>query len=533
MGDACDPFNLNAILEADGQYKGERPLKLSNEQFTDTPRAYYELHMTNKQGPTPDWFGQAKANVKEGAGIFNAMNYKRPSQWMPAEMYQQIDNEFKTWYANGAKMEDYKAIRKEAKGILDDMDAVIIEDGAQALADNMGIRPQDIQYAQAYFKWLVDAGPLDITNNPAMKSLRKAATTISKAQANMNLMWTFGNVADMVRVYSHYLAKGGPKAIVDGTLNALSKGNPFKRHEDLGKLGLYDSAYLEQQGKNNDPFSWSITAQKNIAHHLDIASGGDGVQGVKEVLFDHSPWDVPAFEQTPSAGLLFGLARYPIYEANWYYETFKKAAAGDQQAATEMATYLLAKSAFIGLASSIPAPVYAALPEDWKEQVKRFEESLPTNLLAKGSNAAIQGLTGQDLSIDLTTYTQPAGGGLGARLSSVANTGKSVVTNATKGVVDVAQGDYDAAALNGLAAVSAFNNFFGVTNDIKYLEYLNSASITKLYGTVAKGLEKDWDSEKWTSGLLKSQFGTSVKDNDTEPKRKGMNLGIGKIDTGL
>lgn len=89
-----------------------------------------------------------------------------------------------------------------------------------------------------------------------------------------------------------------------------------------------------------------------------------------------------------------------------------------------------------------------------------------------------------------------------------------MVTNATKGLVDVAQGDYDAAALNGLAAVSAFNNFFGVTNDIKYLEYLNSASITKLYGTVAKALEKDWDSHQWTKGLLKSQFGASVYDED-------------------
>lgn len=527
MGSSCDPYNLAAIMEAAEVSKGEQPSRLQ-EELNPEQQGYYESHMAQTQG-TPNFFDVAKEQYKRGVGsVLSDMAYRSPSQWMPEELYQPIEQEFQQWYKNGAKPEEYKAISKQANDILKQMDSVIEEHGGQALADILGIKPEQIQYAQQYFDWVAKKGPLDITTNPHTKGMRVLATGIAKAQANMNLMWTFGNVADMIRVYSHYAGKGGFDKVMQGTIAALKQGNPFKRSPELAKMGLYDSVHYENQGANMDPFSWSITAQKNIAHHLDIATGGDGIKGVREVLFDRTPWDLPTFEQTPNRSLLWGLARYPIYEAHWYYDTVRKMLSGDKQAQSEMGLYLLAKTAFLGGASLIPAPIYQYfMTQDDKDQWHELEKNLPVNLIGKATNEAIKTTTGEDFSIDLAGYTQPFGGTIGARLSSLVGSAWKAFQSAGSIPRNIKEGDLDAATINGIASISALMNFTGVTGDLKALNYLNSAQLTKLYGTVAKGLEKDWDSEKWTKNLLKSQFGPAVYDEDKgQPKAASDNLNL-------
>jgi len=520
MGDGCNRKNTVAVIRAGNQIQGdifseaERVKNFSGEQ-----RFYYEKVMANHFGINPKKKGVSRLdvlkkrtkNASQPEGVMDDRLYARPSEQFSKKFMSAIDGKMKA-----ATPENYaEKVAKPMRTLLAALDKVTVNSKSRADLNKQlakfGLDADNLYDARDYVKWLADGGP---NQKSWASALTKKAGVIAKAQANLNMAWTLGNSSDIIRVYSHYASrKGGLKAILEGTATAI-KANPFKRNPQLAKQGIYETQYIDQQGANNDPFTWSITAQKNLTYHIDKAIGSDGKTGVRELLFDSTPWDRPRYDRSPEANLVFGLARFPINEARWHYKTVKQALQGDARAAANYGLYSIAKAAMLGAASLIPAPVYIAMPKEMREEIEAVENKYGTNLLKRVSGAVLQ-KAGINASIDLTTYTQPGGGQLGARAASLVNTGTSVVKNTVKAGIDGVQGNIPAAGVNAIAAASAFANFTGYKAEV--LGLLNSTTITELFETTGKELEREFDSDRYSRNIVKAVFGQrNVKKNEDE-----------------
>lgn len=524
MGNGCTPKNTVAHIRAANQIQGDIFSEAERvKNFDGEQRFYYEKVMANHFGISPKKTGSSRLDVlkkrtktaSQPEGVMDEIIYARPSEQFSKKFMAGIDRKMNAYYKAGKNGDYQKEIAAPVRKVIKALDDITVNSKSRADLNRQlkpfGLTADTLYDARDYLKWLEQGGP---TQKSWASAFTKKAAVVSKAQANLNMAWTLGNGVDMIRVYSHYATqKGGLKAVIQGTAEALSK-NPFKQDKALGKKGLYQTQYLDREGGNNDPFSWSITAQKNITYHIDKAIGGDGLSGTRKLLFDSTPWDRPRYDRSPEANLVFGLARYPINETRWHYKTIKAALQGDGRAAANYALYALAKGALIGGASLIPAPVYMALPKEMKEQIEATEKQYGFNLLKRVSGEVFK-KAGINANIDLTTYTQPGGGQLGARAASLVNTGTSVAKNTTKAVIDGAQGKLPAATVNAIAAASAFANFTGYKSEA--LGLANSTTITELFETTGKELEREFDSDRYSRNVVKAVFGQrNVKKGEDE-----------------
>jgi hypothetical protein len=323
----------------------------------------------------------------------------------------------------------------------------------------------------------------------------------------------------MLRIGSHYATKSpkGPIHVMTGIADAVKAtgGNPFKRLPELEKQHIYDSAAFDRGQGFNNFFSHSIIAQKNIAYYLDKASGGDGYSGMRDIVFENKPWDQAFAYRTTAHPLLYGLARFPISESRWYLNTTKKALTGDKSAAANLLLFSAMKYFVTGSKSLVPAPIYmganAADPEGTKKLFSAFDKAFGGNAVSYLSGAGFAAAGAPGVSLDLGEYTQPFGGGLGARLASIKDTGMSGITNTVRAGVNAVEGKPAAAALHALAAASALNNFANFSGSIPGLNWLdkaNSTTVTKVLSATGKSLEKEYNQDQTAREELKAVLGS-------------------------
>jgi len=510
--------------------------------MTAEDRGYYERYMANTFGIKPA--SSKRLNSTGGEGVppsrqrsawdatkktgekVDGQMFDRPSQIFSKKFYGAIDARITAWEKNKAKQSYSEGVGNPAKSLLKAIDTEL--KGARtpkqidARMAKFGLDSKTVYAGKDYLTWLSKGGHTQQESNRAISVLNNTGSNIAKAQASLQLTWTLGNGADMQRVYSHYLTRK-PSSVVNviqGTVDAIAatKGQPWRRIPELEAKGVYGSDYQDRGGKNLTPFELSITAQKNLVYHLDKAAGGDGLGGIRDQLFDSSPWDRPVWDRSPDTKLLFGLARYPINEARWLFKTVGAAARGNHAEQANLLLYGLGRAFFFGSASMIPQ---WAVNEKRKEQLKNFDEAHGLNQVRTFSREMFSKF-GINAELDFSSYLSPLGGSLGSRASSLKTTADKAGKNATESVFDLAKGNVAAAGVRAVGAASALNNLTNWGKAVKLLGAMNSTEITDLMDTVAKGLEGEFKKpDQLPREAAKDLFGGTIKKPE-KPKATGL-----------
>lgn len=515
MGDACQkPKNHVAVDRALNQANGSDPFteaeRLKN--FDGEQRAHYERIMANAFGIGR---GEKKASALDALpkmtensskpkmfGKGNERYWSRPSEIFSKKFYGAIDKKFEVWQKKGGHPTSYQEmVGRPAKTLLSAIEKVLKDSVTNKALLNrdlkkLGLDADTVYDARRYLDWVAKGG--HTRKGEYLEDLTKLGGNIAKAQANFQMLWTLGNGADMVRVYSHYLTRKGASVmdVLQGTMDAMraTKNNPFKRIPELEQKGVYSSEHLDRGGQNVNPFEWSVTAQKNLTYYLDKAAGGDGMTGIRDQLFDSKPWDRGFYDRNHDLGLVWGLARYPINESRWLLKTAKAAYQGDKREVANLLVYSMARAFFFGGASNIPAPIYRGLSKDDKEAIKLNDEKMKLNL-AKIASRKLLGMIGVDAEINMGEYVQPFGGTIGARAESIKTTADTVAASGTKTVRTLAKGNLPAAAAHAAATTSALANLTNYEKAVKLLGGVNSATVTKLFSTLGKEMEGEFKRE--------------------------------------
>ncbi len=521
-----EPKNLVAQTRAAGQIQGDIFSEAERvKDFTGMQRYHYERVMANHFGiktskSKPKGRSAWDAVTKDKkAALVDGMNYDRPSQIFSKKFYGSVERKIEAWEKSKEKSGDSydKAVGQPVKKLIKTIDAEIeAAKGTKDLNKRLspfGLDNKTIYHGKEYLKWISEGGHTKQESHPFFKALNQGGSNLSKAQASLQMLWTLGNGADMQRVYSHYVTRKPSSVanVVQGTIDAIqaTNGQPWRRLASLEKAGVYGSEHLDRGGRNITPFELSVTAQKNLTYFLDKASGGNGVDGIRDQLFDSKPWDRPAWDRPhPDANLLFGLARYPINESRWLVKTGIAAKNGDKREMANLLVYGVSRAFMLGTASNLPSWV---LNKDQKEQLKSVDDSLKFNQVRRISRAIFQSME-IDAELDLSEYVSPLGGKLGSRAQSLGTTGEKIGRNIGQGVTDLAEGKVGAALVRGVGALSASANLTAWGKAVKALAGVNSTQVTDLADTLAKRMEGEIKSE----GTLKREvakdfFGSAVK----------------------
>jgi hypothetical protein len=536
MGKRCNPKNTVGTIRAENQLSGDIFSEAKRVKDFDAGQlSAYEMQMAKRLGMIDD--GPSALDVikaKSPKSVIKAHSkhtlkpslYAPPSESLKGRFWNDIDGKFSDFYRKPEAERNYNEdIAKPARTVKTAIETILKSGSNKKELDarlkRFGIKTDQSYEALEYLDWVVKGGPETPIENSWLRAANAAASSVSKAQANYNLLWTAGNGADMIRVYSHFATKkgGGINAVIQGTYDAwkASGGNIFRQIPALKKKGFYHSGSIDVGSNNRDPFSWTATAQKNLAYYMDRASGGDGHSGVSEIVFDRKSWDAPSYERFAGKNLIVGLARYPINETRWYFGTIKKAFKGDSNAQANLLLYSLARAATTGTKSLVPALLWNKLSEEDKENLEKLDELSPLNI--KANSRMMLKSIGVDAEIDLSSYLQPLGGNLGARADSIGKTVTKSLGAATGTLVYAAKGKLSASAVSALATVSALANFgLFKGNANKILNNLdqnfNAALLTKTLETTAEFLADEMELDKYEQELLKDAFGMTLKKAD-------------------
>jgi len=535
MGDACN--HLAATIQAKNQASGkdifseaERVIQMNAEQ-----RAYYEKFMANEFGlgkgsKKPSVWDALKARqqkqLNKKTHAYDAAAYNHPSERFSKKFWGAIDNKITKWAnSKNADYDSYKEqVGKPARTLLKAINQVATSGKSPATVNRelakFGLTAKDVYDAKGYLQFLADGGHMQGHGNA--QGLVNTAGFLSRAQANLNVVWSLGSGTDLIRPTAHYLTRK------NGMVNTLkgigmwakaTKGiGAFSKLKELENKRIYDSAYQDHGTGKADLFGRSIIGQKNLVYYLDKAAGGDGATGIREQLFDYKPWDVPPAERWKGSPLVFGLARYPINETRWLFKTANAAIRGNPREIANLTVYFAMRAVATGTTSNVPAWMWNGMPDEWKETLEQIDKDLPFNLIKKASTSVFQQM-GVDAGLDLSGYTRPMGGSFGARAGQLVTSISGVGTSGTKAVSSAAQGKFDAAAAHSAATLLALANLGllgGVLKKIpggekaaeKFSEsQLNSTTLTKLFKTLGDELEKEFDAERTPRNVVKAVFG--------------------------
>lgn len=553
MGSGCEPDNLMAIIEAQLKTNGE----LFDTDATMT-KGYKEdqlfhfektiaKHLTELDGKDPFDTG-ASTNP---ARLRTAMN---PSELLGDTFYQKIAGPIRAFEkAHGADTKKLTKAEQKAAGmargkayqkdivepmakLLQEMKAIgKAHKGAEldrVVQEKYGFGADKFYDAFQYVTWVAEGGH----TVPASKwnIVRPISRAYSGAMARMNPTWTIANMADVSRIIGAYVTK--PAVLGKGLADTLfGEGGPivggFRQKKSLKAQGLYEASggHERENFGNMDPFSWSVTLQKNLAFALDKADGGDGHTGVARNAFDPEPWDRPMLYRNADVNEIFGLARFPIAESIWHVNTTKRAFQGDAQAQANLVTYMIGKSIVFGAGSLVPAFIYGQLPDEneavpiWsKKGWDEINEHVPFFNVAGKTIDAAGAAIGTKIDTDFVKFAQPFGGSLGARWQGIGRTAQEVPALAAKSVGNLSQGELGPAALNAFAAAIAVANLGIIPANIGPVAnplnnpvvntMVNNTTARKLVKTWAKNLEEQYGGDRAWRDTFKALFGaTNVK----------------------
>jgi hypothetical protein len=513
----CNPANFASILVAKAQITGGDIFTEAERmnEMNDTQQFHYENTFAKEFGLSPVKENGSSAwdkNPNEGHPLndFNDSLYGYPSRTLPPKFYKGVVAKWETWAKTKDPKQYGKMVGQPVKTLLAAIQKSV--EGANPKADLMklGLTQDKVYDARGWLEWLADGGTLQ--KDKRFDFMTNATNKLTKAQALYNTVWTIGHGPAMLRIGTHYAVQpGGLKALFQGIYDAGLKDNGFlsmrifRRDPSLLKAGIYQTQYAEFDNPNRDPFSWGITAQKNLIYHTAKAMGRDPHDDARDLIFDSHPIDKPHAYRSVASNFVYGLARYPINETRWYFQTLYKGLTGDKSALAAITIYTILKSTLYGTNSNIPAPVWAfAVPDKTKKDWHAWDKAHGLNQISIQSGKAFRSM-GINAEIDASGYTQPLGGQLGARGGALKNTGGTAVGATARSGVSLVHGQIPAALASTAAAASAILNLTGTTSALKYL---NSTTLTRILNIAGRQMDPEFKKGDNKTAVLKGVFGS-------------------------
>lgn len=429
MGNQCSPENLKKLLPIYGEASGQT--RMTESQRTDMqrqwerdalavreialiqqkvrenqPRAltankvYQSLRKATKREPKNDSERMARkaweAVIKLQAPTFA----DAASVALPSKFIKPLFNKMKATYGEslGKPMELQKAKWKaEIAPLAEKIEAGILKSfvrikdpkkRAKFLEDTYGLKGWQTDAAMEYLDWVKNGAHLQTARADKAGELVKAAITpLARANAMFNLPWTMYNVLDLHRVASG-AAFRSPTAGVMPTLRALKKSlrQGFTPEPELESKLEAGDLFREtvNVGSKLDPFSNSVTFQRNFAYHLDKELGGDGYGLISSHVFDYLPFDRPELLRNTGGGTgtIFRLAKFMANESNYLKRLLGRAFGlrdkeTQAQAVGELMVWTAGRLALLGSDNVLPSEIMWLMEQVvGKEAMEEFTETV-------------------------------------------------------------------------------------------------------------------------------------------------------------
>lgn len=267
------------------------------------------------------------------------------------------------------------------------------------------------------------------TNNPAV-ALYNVFEYLPKATA-----WAIQNTDDPAGV----LMRSMSRFVNDAT----AAGGLHKRIPSLEAIGVYGDAptgpvssrFFKKFGIG-DVMDLTENPLRGLAYYLGEESSIGGAKALEDIAFVYRPGNEPEFMRGRTNRAATALMRFSVGSMQMYGGLAKRVMQGDRKAAAALLAFHVLTAAQTGAASTIPKPIYLALPDDMKENLKEMS-----------------GLSGL-LGLDLAESTQPFGGvafGLGY---NIATNDLKALAKIPGGISDgIQDGDWGKAAYEGSLGV--------------------------------------------------------------------------------
>lgn len=312
------------------------------------------------------------------------------------------------------------------------------------------------------------------TNNPAV-AIYNIMEYLPKAT-----VWAIQNTDDpagvLMRSMSRYIN------------DAQAAGGLHRRIPALEKLGIYEDAPTGGLSKRmydrfgvGDVIDLTENPLRGLAYYLGEEGGKGGQKAVEDIAFVYRPGNEPEFMRGYTNKAATMLMRFSVGSMQMYGGLMANALKGDKKAMTALFMFHALTAAQTGAASSIPTPLWLAMPDDMKEQAKEL----------KGLSSL--------LGIDVSENVQPFGGvafGLGYNIATNDLKALSKIPNAlADGIQD---GDWAKAAYDGGLGVlmaGQLGNYPGVNmNTVKFYKVVGRAWLDNEahLGHISEELMKEW-----------------------------------------
>lgn len=223
---------------------------------------------------------------------------------------------------------------------------------------------------------------------------------------------------------------------------------------------------------------------RGLSYYLGEASAkGMGQKALEDIAFVHRPNNTPKMLRSVHNKATVSLMRFSISTMQMYGGLVKSAIVDkNPQAAAALAAFHIMTAIQSGAQSTIPLPVWAALPDDTKEQIKSV----------KGLDSLI--------GLNLADSQQPLGGvafGLGY---NIATSDLAALSKIPKGIkAGIQDGDWGNAAYEGslgLLMAAQLGRIPGV-----------NLTTVRLYKAAAKG----WVDNEANAGYISKEYLDSIK----------------------
>lgn len=335
----------------------------------------------------------------------------------------------------------------------------------------MGMTRRDAYYTHQYFNWLENGGPyFEFNKGGGNKSggemTQNLVSTVTGKKISFDPKQVVYNTMEFIQKAP---AVAGFNHTMGGVVDAIkaahgAKLTVFDRLPELEKAGIYSSDHnpLRPQSQHD-----TTMKSQNFLDNMAYFTGkrmGDVPKAMAGIAYRPKPWNDTFGFQDPWMKGNFSFMSFQMRHMQQYGGWWKGAIKGSPDAARALAIYSVMTGIAFGDRSAMPAPVWAiikALHPGVDKEIKAFQKDIPIvgELLNTGVvGTTAKALTGGNLELDMTKYTQPGGGIVLGVGQDMVNTATDALTNtvpkAGKQIREGKPGKAIAVAIDGITQAS-------------------------------------------------------------------------------
>jgi len=278
-------------------------------------------------------------------------------------------------------------------------------------------------YAARYFEKHASGGQIEglITpSNPFSKVARQAVGNL----VSWNPLITALNAFEFTpKALAYAFESGNPAAVLKGMATYFSKtgGQFWKRIPELEKLGVYGFNTDDSVMSRVNLLNLTENPLRGLSYYVGEAiQPGKGMEALERIAFVSKLGNEPLIFLDHTGTDTLALMRYSLASTKMYLRMLDGIRKGNVGSMAALTAFSAMNAIQTGGASAIPAPIYAILPDDIKEQIAEFDDATGLNI------------TKHFLGTDYTKQVQPLGlpilgAGLNIASEDIKGTGRALV----------------------------------------------------------------------------------------------------------